>query len=63
MGDKGKIMDIGKFVRVISDASYKHYKKIGRITKFCKNPDMIYVYFSGDKHAIRFYKSSLELLN
>lgn len=45
-------MDIGKFVKVTSNASYKHYRKIGRITKFCKNPDMIYVYFSGDKHAI-----------
>ena len=57
-------MNIGKYVRVISNASYKHYRKIGRIVEQCKgNADMVYVYFEGEEHKIRFYKFSLELLN
>lgn len=56
-------MEIGKYVKVISNASYKHYRKIGRVVGFCKNPDMVEVYFEGDTNKTRFYKSSLELLN
>lgn len=56
-------MEIGKYVKVISNASYKHYKKIGRIVGVCKNPDMVEVYFDETKVKARFYKTSLELLN
>ena len=58
-----KEFEIGKYVKVISNASYKHYRKIGRIVGFCKNPDMVEVYFEGDTNKTRFYKTSLELLN
>lgn len=57
-------MEVGKYVRVKSNASYKHYKKIGRIVGNCEgNHNMVYVYFEGDKDKTRFYEDSLELLN
>ena len=58
-----KDFEIGKYVKVTSNASYKHYRKIGRIVGYCKNLDMVEVYFSGDVNKVRFCKSSLELLN
>ena len=53
---------IGKYVRVISNASYKHFRKIGRIVGFSSNKKMVEVYFSETDCKTRFYRESLELL-
>ena len=53
-------MQIRDNVKVISNASYKHYRKVGKVVGFCKNPDMCYVQFLGEKNKILFMKSSLE---
>ena len=53
-------MDIGQCVKVISNASYKHYRKIGHVVGYCKNPDMVYVSFEGEQNNVLFYKTSLE---
>ena len=58
---------VGKHVRVISNASYKHYKKFGRIVGFTKNEVLreayIYVYFDDTKCKTIFAQGSLELVN
>lgn len=58
---------IGRRVRVISNASYKHYKKFGRIVGFTKNEvareTYIYVYFDETKCKTIFAQGSLELIN
>ena len=53
-------MNIGQCVKVISNASYKHYRKIGHVAGYCKNPDMVYVSFEGEPKDVLFYKTSLE---
>ncbi len=54
---------IGKYVKVTSNASYKNYKKIGRIVGFTKKGDYIKVYISETKCCASFCRGSLELLN
>lgn len=55
-------MEIGNRVKVISKASYKHYKIIGCIVGFTKNNKMAYVKFEGEKNNVRFCKESLEVV-
>lgn len=54
---------LGKYVKVVSNASYKHYRNIGRIVGFSTNKKMVEVYFSDTDIKTRFYRDSLELLN
>ena len=54
---------IGKIVRVISNASYKHYKDFGRIVGFTKNGDYAKVYFDQSKTTVNFCRGSLEIIN
>lgn len=54
---------LGKFVRVVSDASHKHFKDYGRITGFTNHGEMIKVYFDETKTQTKFYRGSLELVN
>lgn len=56
-------LQIGKWVQVISNASYLHYRKFGRVVGFTKNGMMAFVHFEGESHNIQFYKSSLYVLN
>lgn len=58
-----KCMRIGKFVRVISNASHLHYKKFGRIVGFTKKGDYVRVYFDETKKVANFCRASLELIN
>lgn len=53
----------GKWVQVISNASYNHFRKIGRVVGFTKNLQMAYVYFNDENKTVRFYNSSLFVLN
>lgn len=56
---------IGKYVRVISDASHKHYRMFGRIVGFVGRNcgDYVKVYFGETQSCANFCRSSLELLN
>jgi hypothetical protein len=55
-------MNIGDTVKVISKASYKHYKRTGKIIKECNSKwkRMLLVEF-GENDKARFYIDSLEL--
>lgn len=53
---------IGNLVKVISKASYLHYKQIGRVVGFTKNDQMAYVQFEGEENKVQFYKDSLEVV-
>lgn len=54
-------MEIGNTVKVISKASYRHYKHIGKIIKECNSKfgKMFLVEFRANDKA-RFYENSLE---
>jgi len=57
---------IGKHVRIISKASYKNYRKFGRIVGFTKKEngmDWVKVYIGETQCCANFSRSSLELLN
>ena len=54
---------IGKYVKILSNASYKHYKKIGRIVGFTKAGNYIRVYIDETGACANFCRGSLELLN
>lgn len=54
---------MGKWVQVISNASYNHFRKIGRVVEFTKKSRMAYVYFSDENKTVRFYNASLFVLN
>lgn len=56
-------MDIGRRVRVISNASYRHYKKFGRVVGNTKNGHYVKVYFDDTGLVANFCIESLELLN
>lgn len=54
---------IGKYVKIISNASYKHYKQIGQIVGFTKKGNYIRVYIGDTGSCVNFCRDSLELLN
>lgn len=54
---------IGRRVRVVSNASYKHYKRYGRIIGFSKVGEYIQVYFNDTQCKANFCPGSLELIN
>lgn len=54
---------IGKYVKIVSNASHKHYGKYGKIVGFAKGDlRCVKVYIIDDKITTKFCRKSLELL-
>lgn len=49
-------------VKVISNASYKHYNKTGIVTGFTKNKKMAWVKFEDEEKPVKFYMESLKII-
>ena len=58
-----RIIQIGKYVRVISKANYLHYKKFGRVVGYSENNHDVKVYFDDTGLVANLCKESLELIN
>ena len=49
-------------VKIISNASYKHYLKSGIVTGFTKNKKMAWVKFEDEEKPVKFYVESLSII-